>query len=135
MKTILKNAASTLLAVSLLLLVPTTASLAAASDYEFQPVKTELPTGPSSEFAVRLVDKRTGKPVPDAVIYETRLDMAPDGMEMMTSNVEALPASEPGVYRFKLNLSMAGGWRFKLAAKVQGEEGTAQGEIVLKAVD
>jgi hypothetical protein len=108
---------------------------AGAADYEFQPVKTELPTGPESEFAVKIVVKRTGKTVPDAVIFETRLDMAPDGMEAMTSKVDALPTSEPGVYRFKLNLSMAGGWRFKMAAKIQGEEETAQGEVILKAAD
>jgi hypothetical protein len=110
-------------------------AFAGAADYEFQPVKTELPTGPESEFAVKIVDKRSGKTVPDAVIFETRLDMAPDGMEAMTSKVDALPASEPGVYRFKLNLSMAGGWRFKMAAKIQGEEETAQGEVIVKAAD
>ena len=54
--------------------------LAGAADNEFQPVKTDLPTGPESEFAVKIVDKRTGKPVADAVIFSTRLDMAPDGM-------------------------------------------------------
>ena len=69
------------------------------------------------------------------MIFETRLDMAPDGMEMMTSKVEAVPATEPGVYKFKLALSMAGGWRFLLAAKVQGEEETAKGEVILKATE
>lgn len=135
MKTTVWNTARTLLAASILFCDSTATTLAAASDYEFQPAKTDLPTGPESEFSVTLIDKRTGKPVADAVIYETRLDMAPDGMEMMTSNVEAFPVSEPGVYSFKLNLSMAGGWRFMLAAKVQGEDETAKGEIVLKAAD
>jgi len=44
-----------------------------------------------------------------------------------------MPSTEPGVYKFKLNLSMAGGWRFQLAAKIQGEQETAEGEVVLKA--
>ena len=122
------------LAASLLFSTSAVSSFAGADDYEFQPVATELPVGPSSEFTVKLVDKRTGKPVPDAVIFETRLDMAPDGMEMMTSNVTAGPTTEPGIYKFKLNLSMAGGWRFQLAAKVQGEQETAKGEVVLKAI-
>lgn len=108
---------------------------AGAADYEFQPVKTELPTGSESEFAVKIIDKRTGKPVPDAVIFSTRLDMAPDGMEMMRSTLDPLPSSERGVYRFKLNLNMAGGWRFLIAAKIQGEEETAKGEIILKATE
>lgn len=120
---------------TLLLSAAALPAFSGAADYEFQPVKTELPTGPESEFAVKIVDKRTGKPVPDAVIFETRLDMAPDGMEAMTSKVDALPVTEPGVYRFKLNLSMAGGWRFKMAAKIQGEEETAQGEVILRAAD
>jgi hypothetical protein len=121
------------LASSLLFAASAAPSIAGADDYEFQPIATELPVGPSSEFAVKLIDKRTGKPVPDAVIFETRLDMAPDGMEMMTSKVEVVPGTDPGVYKFKLALSMAGDWRFQVAAKVQGEEATAKGEVVLKA--
>jgi hypothetical protein len=133
MNTILSTARTVL--ATLLLSAYALPVFAGAADYEFQPVKTELPTGPESEFSVKIVGKRTGKPVPDAVIFETRLDMAPDAMEAMTSKVDALPAIEPGVYRFKLNLSMAGGWRFKIAAKIQGEEETAQGEVILKAAD
>ncbi|CUX02185.1 MULTISPECIES: FixH family protein [Rhizobium/Agrobacterium group] len=110
------------------------AALAGASDYEFQPVASEVKHGPQAEVAVRLVDKRSGKPVPGAVIFTTRMDMTPDGMEMMTTSVENLPATEPGVYRFRTNLSMAGGWRFKVAAKVQGEPETVRGEVVLKAL-
>ena len=121
------------LAASLLFSTSAISAFAGADDYQFQPVATELPVGPASELAVKLVDKRTGKPVADAVIFETRLDMAPDGMEMMTSPVEVVPASEPGIYKFKLNLSMEGGWRFQVAAKVQGEQDTAKGEVVLKA--
>jgi len=109
-------------------------ALAGAKDYEFQLIASEVKHGPQAEVAVRLVDKRSGNPVSDAVIFTTRMDMAPDGMEMMTTSVESLPANEPGVYRFRTNLSMAGGWRFKVAAKVQGEPETVQGEVVLKAL-
>jgi hypothetical protein len=110
-----------------------TVTLAASRDYEFQPVSTDVKQGQGSLVAVRLVDKRTGKPVPDAVIFTTRMDMAPEGMEMMTTPVEAAISTEPGVYAFKTDFTMAGGWRFKLAAKVQGEPDTVQGELVLKA--
>lgn len=133
MKAILSTAGIAL--ATLLLSTSTLPAFAGAADYEFQPVKTELPTGPESEFAVKIIDKRTGKPVPDAVIFSTRLDMAPDGMEMMRSTLDPLPSTEPGVYRFKLNLNMAGGWRLLIAAKIQGEEGTAKGEIILKATE
>jgi hypothetical protein len=120
---------------TLLLSASVLPAFAGAADYEFQPVKTELPTGPESEFAVKIIDKRTGKPVPDAVIFSTRLDMAPDGMDTMRSTLDPLPSAEPGVYKFKLNLNMAGGWRFLIAAKIQGEEETAKGEIILKVTE
>jgi len=108
--------------------------LAGASDYEFQLIASEVQHGPQAEVAVRLIDKRSGNPVSGAVIFTTRMDMAPDGMEMMTTSVENLPEKEAGVYRFRTNLSMAGGWRFKVAAKIQGEPETVQGEVVLKAL-
>lgn len=115
-----------------MVLASASASYAAAMDYEFQLVQPEVAQGPTT-VAVRLVDKRTDKPVSDAVIFTTRLDMAPAGMEAMTTPVEALPSTEPGVYSFKAHLGMVGGWRFKLAAKVQGEAETVQGELVFQA--
>ncbi len=111
-----------------------TASFAGAQDYEFQAVQTEIKQGPGSTVSVRLVDKRTGKTVPDAVIFTTRMDMAPDGMETMTTTVDPTASAEPGVYAFTTNLSMEGGWRFQVAAKVQGEPETVKGEVVLKAI-
>ncbi|MCG5479700.1 FixH family protein [Sinorhizobium alkalisoli] len=116
-----------------IVLASTTASYAEATDYEFQLVQPEVAQGPEATVAVRLIDKRTEKPVSNAVIFTTRMDMAPEGMEAMTTPVEALPSMEPGIYRFKTNLSMEGGWRFKLAAKVQGETDTVQGEVILQA--
>lgn len=102
-------------------------------DYEFQLVKNEIKQGDAT-VDVRLIDKRSGKPVPDAVIFAKRIDMAPDSMEEMTSKIEQLPSPEPGVYRFKTKLTMAGGWRLSLGAKVQGETGTVENKLVLKAV-
>ena len=84
-------------------------------------------------MAVRLVNRKTGLPVPDAVIFARRIDMAPDGMASMTSLLEPLPSTTPGVYRFRTQLGMAGGWRLSVAAKVQGETGTLEGRLVLRA--
>jgi hypothetical protein len=103
-----------------------------SKDYEFQLVSTEAKKG-DALLAVRLIDKRSGKPVPDAVIFATRIDMAPDGMETMTSTIEQMSSTEPGVYRFKANLTMAGGWQLSLGAKVQGETGTVENKLILKA--
>ena len=101
-------------------------------DYAFELTQQEMKQG-EAIVAVRLVDKRSGKPVPDAVIFAKRLDMAPDDMETMTTRIEQLPSTEPGVYRFKTKLTMAGNWRLSLGAKVQGETGTVESKLVLKA--
>jgi len=107
---------------------------AGSADYAFELVETEVKQGESATVAVRLVDKRNGGPVADAVIFATRMDMAPDGMEAMTTSVEAMPSNQPGVYRFKTNLMMPGGWQFSVAAKVQGEPDTVESKLVFKAV-
>ncbi len=83
---------------------------------------------------MRLVDKRSGKVVPNAVIFAKRVDMAPDGMAEMVEPIEQLPSADPGVYRFKAAVVMAGRWRLSLSAKVQGETGTLENKLEFKAV-
>jgi YtkA-like len=111
-----------------------TASRADVKDYEFQLVNETAKKGPDAIIAVRLVHKPSRKLVPDAVIFTTRLDMAPDAMPEMTTPLEPLPSAEPGVYRFKTEFSMEGRWALSLAAKVQGETGTVQTKLIVKAV-
>ncbi|TXM95604.1 FixH family protein [Methylobacterium sp. WL116] len=108
-------------------------ALAGIKDYAFELTRTEAKVG-EAVLSVRLVDKRTGKPVPDAVIFAKRIDMAPDSMDEMTSTIEQISSTEPGLYRFKAKLTMAGGWRLSLGAKVQGETGTVEDKLVFKAV-
>jgi len=102
-------------------------------DYEFQLVQKEIKKG-DAILAVRLVHKPDGKLVSDAVIFATRIDMAPDDMETMTTMIGPAPSAEPGVYRFKVDLTAEGRWRLSLAAKVQGETGTIEGRLILKAL-
>ena len=109
-------------------------ALADVKDYEFQLVQNEVKKGDGAVLAVRLVNKRSGKSVPDAVISAKRIDMAPDGMATMAAPLEQLPPTEPGVYRFKADLSMAGRWQLSLAAKVQGETGTVESKLVVRAL-
>ena len=103
------------------------------NNYEFQLVQPTVQAGADRTVTVRLVDKTTGKSVPDAVIFATRLDMAPDGMQEMATKVTAMPATEPGTYRFKATFSMAGRWQLSLGAKVQGETGTVDSKLVITA--
>jgi hypothetical protein len=67
------------------------------------------------------------------VIFATRLDMAPDGMQEMATKVTPMPTTEPGTYRFKANLGMAGRWQLSLGAKVQGETGSVENKLVIQA--
>jgi YtkA-like len=111
----------------------TTLARADIKDYEFQLVDQAIKAGPDKIITVRLINKATGKPVTDAVIFATRLDMAPDGMQEMVTKVTQMPGTEPGTYRFKATLSMAGVWQLSLGAKVQGEAGTVESKLVITA--
>lgn len=109
------------------------AAFADVQDFEFQLVQNEVKKGDGAIVTVKLVSKKTGKAVPDAVIFAKRIDMAPDGMASMAEPIEQMPSIEPGVYRFKTALPMAGRWRLSLGAKVQGETGTVESKLVVKA--
>jgi hypothetical protein len=109
------------------------AAFAAADDYAFEAVKAEVTKGDGVVVSVRLKHKSSGKPVTDAVIVQSRIDMAPDGMGEMTSPLTSLPSSEPGIYSFKTDLPMAGRWLLSVAAKVQGEPETVVGKVTIQA--
>ncbi|WP_338690220.1 MULTISPECIES: FixH family protein [unclassified Bradyrhizobium] len=102
-------------------------------NYEFQLTQPTVKAGDDRIVTVRLVDKTTGKAVPDAVIFSTRLDMAPDGMQEMATKVTPMPGTEPGTYRFKATFGMAGRWQLSLGAKVQGETGSVENKLVVTA--
>jgi hypothetical protein len=133
MNNLTRRAAITAASFGLLWAVSASPVLAGAADYEFQLVQKEMKKG-DAIVAVRLIDKRSRKPVPDAVIAVKRIDMAPEGMAEMGALLEQLPSPEPGVYRFKTELSMEGRWQLSLAAKVQGEAGTVQSKLVVRAL-
>ncbi len=101
-------------------------------DFEFQLIDKEVKEG-QAVVTVKLIQKSTGKAIPDAVIFAKRIDMGPDQMEAMTAPLDLLPGSDPGVYRFKTDLTMAGQWALTLGAKVQGESGTVENRLIVKA--
>jgi YtkA-like len=102
-------------------------------NYKFELVDQSVQAGPDKVIAVRLMNLKTGKTVPDAVIFATRLDMAPDGMQEMATKIALVPGGEPGIYKFKATFGMAGRWQLSLGAKVQGETGTVEGKLVITA--
>jgi hypothetical protein len=102
-------------------------------DYEFKLVEPTVAVGKDKIITVQLVNKTTGKPVPDAVIFATRLDMAPEGMPEMATKIVREPGGEPGSYRFKAAFGMEGKWQLSLGAKVQGETGSVESKLVITA--
>lgn len=121
-----------LLALTLFLTAsPVDVVLASAKDYRFEAASPAVKTGKATIVKVRLVRIADGKPVTDAVIFQTRLDMGPDGMASMTAPAKAMTSSEPGIYVFEIEPSMAGNWGLTLAAKVQGEAETVRGIVTV----
>src|ERR1700688_586176 len=110
-----------------------TAARADIKDYKFDLVDQTVQAGPDKVITIRLMNTKTGKPMPDAVIFATRLDMGPDGMQEMATKIAPMPGGEPGTYKFKANISMAGRWQLSLGAKVQGETGTVENKLVITA--
>src|ERR1700704_590314 len=110
-----------------------TAAMADIKDYKFELVDQTVQAGPDKIITVRLMNSKTGKPVPDAVIFASRLDMTPDGMQEMVTKIAPMPGGEPGTYKFKATFGMAGHWQLSLGAKVQGETGTVENKLVLTA--
>jgi hypothetical protein len=134
MRTWSNNSTAVAVLFGLMWVVVSAAAQTDVKDYEFQLIQSELKKGDGAIVTVRLVNKKSGTPVPDAVIFAKRIDMAPDAMQEMTAPLEQLPSIEPGVYRFKTDLTMQGRWQLSLGAKVQGEEGTVETKLVLKAL-
>src|SRR3954454_17326975 len=108
------------------------AAFAGADDYVFEAVKPEIKSSNVATVAVRLLHKPAGKPVTDAAIVQTRLDMAPDGMADMATSIAPLPSPEPGVYAFKAPLTMTGRWLLTVSAKAQSEPETVIGKVIFK---
>jgi hypothetical protein len=108
-------------------------AFAAAKDYKFEFVSAQPAGGGKTDVTVRLVHVPDSKPVPDAVIFETRADMDPEGMPTMAVPVTAGPAGQPGLYKFHAETSMAGTWALTFSAKLQGETETVKGSVNFKA--
>ncbi len=127
----MKSLKRTVLSAITLALIGLTACNAASQTHNFELVTPQVAEGPAAEFTVKLVEKATGKPAA-ATIESVVLDMGPDGMAAMKEPAEQLPSTEPGVFKFKTNLSMAGRWAVHLKAKLA--DGTSvSGDLILTA--
>ncbi len=112
-----------------------TSAHAGADNYEFQSASGELKAGKGRLISVKLIDKRTKKPVPGAIFIRTAIDMSPENMADMKGRIAADTSTDPNIYRFKADISMSGVWALKLQAKVPGESQTVDGVLILRAND
>ena len=108
-------------------------ALAGPGDYEFQAGSGEIKAGKGRVVSIKLIDKRTKKPVSGAVFAQTSLDMSPENMAETKGRISPETSSDPAVYRFRGDFSMSGVWALKLQAKVPGESQPVQGVLILRA--
>jgi len=116
-----------------LMLVTTTLTIAAPSDYHFETVEVQASGPGTTTVVVRLMHVPDKKPVAGAVILEAKTDMGPSGMGQMSGKVTATTSDQPGLYRFLIETGMAGKWELILTAKVEGEAGPVTGKITYDA--
>ncbi len=128
-----RGLARVLIATTLALGALTACGQKSATSYVFSVVRDEIPLSADAFVDVRLTKQGSGEPVADAVIFETRFDMEPDGMGGMDAPVKAGGSPTPGTYRFIVSPTMAGHWALKFAVKVQGESDTVRGQVVVAA--
>jgi hypothetical protein len=109
-------------------------ALADPKDYRFEAVQPHVEAAGTAVVAVRLIHLPDGRPVGDAVIFSSKMEMPMAGMAPMATKVAALKPTTPGEYPFQADLSMGGSWALTLQAKVQGEGGTVTGSVPFMAM-
>jgi hypothetical protein len=105
---------------------------AAATDYRFEIADVKPAGTGKSDVTLRLIHTPDKKPVPDAVLFEIKADMGPDGMPTMTAPAKARPGAQPGLYVIEVEPGMGGNWALQVAAKVQGERETVRTSLPVK---
>lgn len=110
------------LGAALITLALTGTTLADATDYEFQLVKNELKKG-DAVIDVRLIDKRNGSPISDAVIFAKRIDMAPDSMAGMDCPLNRKCPESRGFTASRPNSPWPGGGNCRLPPRFRVKPG------------
>ena len=109
-------------------------SAAATAGYQFELAGPAKSAGGKSIVAVRLM--HDGKPVPGAIIIQSRADMGPINMAAMTAPIKPLGEKPPGTYSFEVSngpvWNKPDNWALTFAAKVQGVAQTVSGSVTVK---
>jgi hypothetical protein len=124
-----------LLVAGLLSIAAPSFTLGAPADYRFEATQPRIKMDDNARVVIRLVHVPTGKPVPDAIIVKTHLEMAMEGMAPMVAKASRPQATGGGLYALQAPLNMAGQWSLHLSAKVQGEKDTVVGAVKLTVTE
>lgn len=107
-------------------------AMAGPQDYQFQVVEPEFHQGDGVALTIAITDLRTKAAVTDGSIIAAQMEMSPDGMAGMRTQLTPVIASTPGYYSFVVNLGMAGNWRLAIAARLPGEAEVIWREVTVK---
>ncbi|MBI4966495.1 MAG: FixH family protein [Rhodospirillales bacterium] len=110
----------------------TSATRAEPKDYVFVMTNNHITPSASAPITVQLIHGPTKRPVADAIIVQSRLEMPMPGMAPMAGKVAYKGTNGQGGYLFVADLAMQGSWILDLSAKVNGESGTVTGTIPLR---
>src|SRR5688572_26742763 len=86
---------------------PGLAALLTGESYRWEALTAEIAAEPGQQFSIRLLGLE-GVAVKGVEIVDARLDMAPEGMAAMDTQVTPEPANEAGVFVFRADFTMAG---------------------------
>ncbi|RKE72709.1 efflux RND transporter periplasmic adaptor subunit [Pseudorhodoplanes sinuspersici] len=101
----------------------------------FEPVAAEVPVGKNVRIELRLTGITPPPALADITIERQRIDMGPDGMEMMAAPLKPVPGTPPGILAFQTDLSMAGRWALTITARVKGQSAPITSKIIFTAVE
>ena len=110
-----------------------TLAWSAPSDYRFE-VTAPVKTGPDAAIVLRLLHIPSSKPVQDAIIFKSQLEMVMAGHPPAPVQAGMPKPSGAGLYTLRAPVSMAGEWTLRLSAKVQGEKDTVTGAVTFTSV-
>lgn len=103
-------------------------------DYRFEAVQAHVKAASDTVVSLRLIHIPDNKPVTDAVVFSSKMEMPMAGMAPMVTRVSPVKASAAGEYSFQTDLSDGGTWTLTVSAKVQGETGTVSGAVPFMAM-
>src|SRR5688572_13414794 len=121
------------IAVAVVATIFTTQITAGQTGSRWEAVSAQIVTGRNVRLTARLVGADSQPITAPIMVTASRLDMGPDGMQTMTSQLRQVPSTEPGTVAFETDIVMAGRWALRITATVAGQAQPVTGVVVFTA--